>query len=195
MAKVLRVPSEKFRDKISKTLEEYMTTMTKELGTAPPRDVVVAEYVAACEAVLGRRLERGELRPDETAWAARLDERLGGDEWLLEGGGLRRPYVRIHEGVRVAEGSHKAPGGLIRCVAVVRDDVLEDIGFSGDFTARPATMPGELDTLLIGARLEEEELLSRVTDYYERVRPEVPGVAAGDWVKAVMTTMAVEVPA
>lgn len=195
MARVLKVPSEKFRDKVFQTLEEYMTTMRRELGAAPPRETVVAAYVEACSSALDRSIEPGELRPDELALAERLDERFASREWLEEGGGLRRPYVRIHEGVRVAEGAHKSPGGLIRCVAVVRDGVLDDVAFSGDFTARPPTLPGDLATALAGCAVDEPALLARVIDHYERTRPEIPGVVPTDWVAAIMRASSTETPA
>jgi lipoate-protein ligase A len=192
---VLKVPSEKFRDKVYQSLAEYMTTMRRELGEPPPRETVVAAYVEACSAVLERRIKPGELRPDEIVLAEQLDQRFASDEWLREAGGLRRAGVRIHEDVRVAEGVHKAAGGLIRCVARVRGDVLDDVGLSGDFTARPATLPDQLELALRGSPLAEATLLERVTACYERVRPEVPGVAPGDWVAAVLRATTTEVPA
>jgi lipoate-protein ligase A len=195
MARVLNVPSEKFRDKVVQSLTDYMTTMRKELGSLPERSLVVDTYLAACMEVLGRPIEPGELRSDELELAARLDERFASREWLEEGGGLRRPGLKIHEGVRLAEGSHKAPGGLIRCVARVRDDRLDDVAFSGDFTARPATMPSALDDLLGGCELTETALLARVEGYYQRVRPEIPGVAPADWVAAVVAATAATTPA
>ena len=97
--------------------------------------------------------------------------------------------------MRVGEGAHKAPGGLIRCVATVRDDRLDDVEFSGDFTARPASMPTDLDDLLAGCQISEEALLGRVTDYYGRVQPEIPGVSPGDWVAAVLRATTTEMPA
>ena len=195
MARVLKVPSEKFRDKIFQSLTDYMTTMRRELGEPPPRARVVSTYVAMCEQVLGRPMVLGELRADELELAARLDERFASREWLEEAGGLRRPWVRIHEDVRVGEGAHKAPGGLIRCVARVRGEKLDDVAFSGDFSARPPGLPADLDELLVGCELSEAALLTRVGDYYERVRPEVPGVAPADWVAAVLKATATEVPA
>ena len=141
MAQVLRVPSEKFRDKVRQSLDDYMTTMRRELGEPPPREDVVAAYVATCAELLGRPIVPGELRADELALAEALDARFATREWLEEGGGLRRPGVKIHEGVRVGEGAYKAPGGLIRCIATVRDDRLDDVAFSGDFTALPASVP------------------------------------------------------
>ena len=195
MSRVLKVPSEKFRDKVYQSLAEYMTTMRRELGEPPPREVVVAAYLASCAAVLDRPLERGELRADELDLAATLDARFASSEWLHEAGGLRRAGVRIHEDVRVGEGAHKAAGGLIRCVARVRHDRLDDVGFSGDFTARPATMPAELEILLRRAALAEPALLAIVEDYYTRVRPEIPGVTPQDWVSAILTATTTSVRA
>ena len=40
MARVLKVPSEKMRDKIFESLEEYMTTMSEQLGQMPDRQKV-----------------------------------------------------------------------------------------------------------------------------------------------------------
>ncbi len=195
MSRVLKVPSEKFRDKVFQTMSEYMTTMRRELGTPPPRSDVVDAYVAACSSGLGRAIEPGELRADEIELAERLDERFASLDWLEEGGGLRRPGVRIHEGVRVADGAHKAPGGLIRCLAVISDDVLEDVAFSGDFTAEPADVPARLGEVLMGCAVAENALLGRVSGYYEQVRPQTPGVTAGDWVTAVLQATSTTVPA
>jgi lipoate-protein ligase A len=169
--------------------------MRRELGEPPPRADVVATYLAMCAELLGRTIVQGELRADELALAEELDARFATREWLEEGGGLRRPGVRIHEGVRVGEGAHKAPGGLIRCIATVRDDRLHDAAFSGDFTALPASVPDDLEGVLVDSELGEAALLSRVTDYYERVHPEIPGVGPSDWVAAVLLATTQQVPA
>jgi lipoate-protein ligase A len=195
MAQVLRVPSEKFRDKVHQTLAEYMTTMRRELGEPPPRSTVVAGYLAACADVLGRPIEPGELRPDEIELAERLDERFASDDWLHAAGGLRRRGVRIHEDVRVVEGAHKAPGGLIRAIVVLRDDVIDGIAFSGDFTARPATLPAVLGDALVGSVPTEAALAERIDDCYRRVAPEAPGISQRDWVAAVVQATSVEMPA
>lgn len=195
MARVLRVPSEKFRDKVHQTLAEYMTTMRRELGEPPARPVVVAAYLAACSETLGRPIEPGELRPDELELAGRLDERFASDEWLHAAGGLRRRGVRIHEDVRVVEGAHKAPGGLIRAIVVLRDGAIDGVAFSGDFTVRPATLPATLGDALIGSAASEGALSGRIGDCYRRLAPEAPGIDQHDWVAAVMEAAALERPA
>jgi len=95
----------------------------------------------------------------------------------------------------VAEAAHKAPGGLIRCVLRVRDGHIDDVAFSGDFTARPPSMPFDLDELLAGSEISEVVVSERIEDYYRRVRPEIPGVAPSDWVAAVMRAAETEAPA
>lgn len=195
MSRVLKVPSEKFRDKVFQTMSEYMTTMRRELGEPPPRQVVVDAYVDACSVALDRAVVPGSLRSEEIELADRLDQRFASLEWLEEGGGLRRPGVKIHEGVRVAEGAHKAAGGLIRSIAVVRDDHLEDVAFSGDFTARPADVPLQVAAALVGCAVVENALLDRVSRYYETTRPETPGVTASDWVTAVLQATSTATPA
>ena len=59
MAKVLRVSSEKMRDKIVEGLEQYMTTITEQLGSSPPRDDVKGRYVGTARKCLMRKSSRG----------------------------------------------------------------------------------------------------------------------------------------
>ena len=80
-------------------------------------------------------------------------------------------------------------------MARVRGNQLDDIALSGDFSARPPALPADLDALLAGCELSEQAILARVEEYYERVRPEVPGVAPSDWVAAILKATATEVPA
>ena len=46
MSKVLKVSSEKMRDKVFESLEAYMTTMTEQLGSTPDRAMVKDLYIA-----------------------------------------------------------------------------------------------------------------------------------------------------
>jgi hypothetical protein len=69
------------------------------------------------------------------------------------------------------------------------------VGFSGDFTARPETMPTDLETELRGSSLSEPALLAIIDGYYARERPEIPGVSQADWVAAIMMATTTDVPA
>lgn len=186
MSKVLKVSSEKMRDKVFQSLNEYMTTMTRELGKTPDRDSVVSTYVEQCAAVLGRRIVPGEPTAKELALAGELDRQFMTGEWLHQKGGLRQTGIKIHADVRVLETAHKAPGGLIRVTARVREGRIDDVTLSGDFTMIPKFAPGALELALRGTALEVKAVKARVEEVYRSLEIQSPGVATDDLTKAVM---------
>ncbi len=187
MARVLRVPSEKMRDKVYAGLEEYMTTMTDQLGETPDRTEVVARYLAFASEALGRRLVPGPLGEAEELRARELDVAAVDPEWLNLRSPLRTPGVKIHEDVNIVTGVHKAPGGLIRVTARLNAGRLEDVSFSGDFTVLPAVTVGLLAEAAEGAEPTVADLDARFGRVFEELRPSSPGVGPGDFVRAVLT--------
>lgn len=194
MARVLRVPSEKFRDKVYQSLREYMTTMKLQLGEEPDRARVKALYLDRCAAALGRELVPGALTAAELEAAAELDERFQSDEWLYLKGGLRRSGVKIHEDVRIVEANTKAPGGLIRATARLHGDRIDDLSLSGDFTFLPAALVPALEHQLRGVRIEAGALRRRIAAFYETFGVESPGLTADDWVRAILALLEQEAP-
>ncbi len=186
MSKVLKVSSEKMRDKIFQSLNEYMTTMTRELGSTPNRDRVVDIYLEKCAAALGRDIVPGEPTQKELTLAEELDRQFVTEEWLYQKGGLRQSGVKIHEDVRVLEAAHKAPGGLIRVTARVREGRIDDVTLSGDFTMLPKFAPGALELALRGTALNADAVKARIEDVYRSVSIQSPGVSADDLTHALM---------
>jgi lipoate-protein ligase A len=186
MARVLKVSSEKMRDKIFQSLNEYMTTMTRQLGHTPDRDAVVNVYLEKVEQTLGRKIVRGAPTARELEIAAQLDAQFVTDEWLYQKGGLRQPGVKISEDVRVIESAHKAPGGLIRVTARTRAGRIDDLALSGDFTMLPKFAPGAIELALRGSALDAGAIKARIADVYRSVAIQSPGVTPDDLTNAVM---------
>ncbi len=186
MARVLKVSSEKMRDKVFQSLNEYMTTMTRQLGKTPEREPVMRIYRDKCEVLLGRKMILGEPTAKELQIAGQLDQQFVTDEWLYQKGGLRQPGVKIHADVRVLEIAHKAPGGLIRVTARLRDSRIDDLLLSGDFTMLPKFAPGALELALRGVALEPGAVQARIAEVYRSVGIESPGVTPDDLTKSVM---------
>src|SRR5512147_2824077 len=69
MSQVLKVPSEKMRDKIFESLEAYMTTMTEQLGSMPDRVMVTDLYIKKVAEALGAEIYEGEWTAEEEAMA------------------------------------------------------------------------------------------------------------------------------
>ena len=198
MAKVLKVSSEKMRDKIFESLEQYMTTMREQLGQRPDRQTVKDLYIQKCEEALGVEIYEGEWTEAEEAMAAdreearlhaaaaEIDDRFLSSEWLYQKGGLRQVGVKIHEDVRVVEAALKAPGGLIRVTVRLREGHIDDLALSGDFTLLPSFAIGSLEQATRGLRATQEALRARLGDVYRLLNIQSPGVTPDDFTNVIL---------
>jgi lipoate-protein ligase A len=184
MAHVLKVPDEKFRDKVYKTLRENLSTVRRELGSAPPREEIWDVMAETFTEVLGPMEMVTEIDPAWRAEVDRLAERMLTDEWLRrKGRRLPEREVTIRSGVQIVQRVAKAPGGLIRATAEVRDDVIASVALSGDFFFYPAERLEDLEGALVGARVDEVERV--IADFYAEYTVESPGVTPADFAQVV----------
>ena len=194
MARVLKVPTEKMRDKVYQSLEQYMTTMQEQLATLPDRAAVKRLYVERCAAALGAEIVPGELTAAERAAMAEIDARFQSDEWLYARGvlpqrsasGQEQTGVKIHEDVRVAEAAFKAPGGLIRATVRLVSGIVDDAAFTGDFTLLPAAALDALGPGVRGLPLDRAALTARLGELYTAHAIRSPGVTPEHFAEAVM---------
>ncbi len=103
MAQVLRVSSEKMRDKVARALHDYVTTLRRELGVAPDRDAVLAAYLEQCAAALGRPMRAGELTAEELRAVRGWERRLASAQWTQRAARRAVSGVRICADVSVHE--------------------------------------------------------------------------------------------
>ncbi len=185
MANVLNVPDEKFRDKVFKSLEAYMTTMKKELGDMPDREKVIDLYRRFCEKAFNQPLEEGELTAAEWEAVEAMEEKMGREDWLFRPEGHARPAVKIHTGVWVGQTSLKTPGGLLRITLRLKDNVIDDIALRGDITFYPQEQMARLEKALLNSPVERGQLLNKIQTFYRQHNVQVPGVAPEHWAEAI----------
>ena len=187
MVAVLKVPSEKFRDKVHKTMRDNLTTLESELGRAPPRERVHAALSRRFEEVLGAlEVARG-IDPELRSEMDRLWRRYSGDDWLRKRG--RRSAARrlkVREGVELVSGAWKAPGGLVRADATVRDGRLEGVELTGDFFIFPHEALEELESALGGAEMVRAAVERAAATVLGRPDVEALGVGAQDVASALL---------
>jgi lipoate-protein ligase A len=184
MSRVLRVPDEKFRDKVYKTLHDNLSTVKRELGSAPPREQLWDLLGTKFAQVLGP-LEVQTAVDDE--WRAKADAlapQFLSDEWLYQ---KKRPRadreVRIRAGVEVRQKVYKATGGLIRATTEVQDGVIASISISGDFFFFPEEKLTDLETALAGIPVAEAE--QAIAKFHAEQNVESPGVTPADFAQVI----------
>ena len=178
MVHVLKVPDEKFRDKIYKTMRENLTTLKRETGRMPLLEEVVPPLVSRFEEVLGP-LEPTDLPQAVHDKARELEPFFASDEWLHKRG-KRVPGrdVKIATAVNVLQRAHKAPGGLLRATFEVKGGRVTWVSFSGDFFFYPAEKLESMEMALSGVALQEVEQV--IAAFYAAEGIESPGVAPAD---------------
>ena len=186
MSRVLRVPSEKFRDKVYDSMQIYLSNLRRELGHIPDRDKVKKILIMEFEKLLGVSLQNGDLTSDEQQALAGIDKRFTDPKWLYEKGRKLNNWLKISADVKVVESVYKSPGGLIRTILRLKGDaVIDDIVISGDFTFQPIGNLKHLENRLKGQPLIADPLLKTVESFYADEGIQSPGVRPEDIVRAI----------
>lgn len=185
MVKVLKVPSEKFRDKVAKSLEERMTTIKKELGHNVPLEKIKSLLIKNYEETLNIKLRPGTLTSDEEEIMRDLRKKYESQEWLNLSY-TRHPdlvrRVKISGASSVSESAYKAPGGLIRVTMRIDENHIKEIMFSGDFWIYPQDKLADLEKNLTGVPTDIEKITKIIRSFYEKEGIETPGVTPEDFV-------------
>ena len=185
MTKILKVPDEKFREKVFKTMEENLTTMKRELGSVPPRDEVIGVLKEKFQKKLGR-LTQSSLNSQILKKMCQLESWMTSREFLYKKTPKIPKAVKIREGVEIFYGLHKARGGLIRTVEEISEDRIEDIAISGDFTFYPKEHLMGLEESLKKAPLESTQIIDRVENFYQEEGIESPGIESQDFAETIL---------
>lgn len=187
MTKTLRVPDEKFRDKVYKTLQENLSTMKRESGKVPSTESLALDLAHRYEPLLGPLPILREVDDELVQKADELLAVMYTPEWL-SANDQRRPHldqVKIREGVYVVQNMLKTPGGLMRVTAVKEEGKLRDVHISGDFFFYPAESLPDLERALNVTASDEKSVASLIERFYSERSIESPGPQPVDIAKAL----------
>lgn len=189
MSKILRVPSEKFRDKVFKSLEAGITSFKDEIGYIPDRKAIIKEYISQCEELLGVGFTTTSLNQKTIEMVNKLRATYLTDDWLYQvnnrGKNLYQK-IKIHGSTHVVEGAYKSPGGLIQVICEFRDSILADILISGDFWIFPDTILPQLEQHLRNTDIETINLPAYIESFLQSNQCQSPGTNAADIAKTII---------
>lgn len=189
MARILKVPDEKFRDKVVKSLEAGVTSLKDELGSNPPRDEIIETYARNFEELIGIEFQWGELDERTYEIMDELKQEYQTDEWLFQVS-KRSPNlirrIKISGELQVVQSLYKSPGGLIRLLMEIKHKTINDILITGDFWMSPETTVSAMEETLRGTILDRRKLHETITMFYEQHNIQAPGTTPEDFVAAIM---------
>jgi lipoate-protein ligase A len=107
MSKVLKLPSEGFREKVLRSMEDNLTTLNKELGYVPDRDEIRSILFSKWKEVF-TDLTRADLEPRILETMDELDEKFSSEEWLFNARHSKGPRnIKIIEGINLFHYDHQ----------------------------------------------------------------------------------------
>ncbi|NHJ04338.1 MAG: hypothetical protein EAX90_05915 [Candidatus Heimdallarchaeota archaeon] len=191
MIKILKVPDEKFRDKIAQGLRNRLGTINGFLDEAPNRQKVKELLIENFERILDVKFNKvNELSKREQEINNELIELYKSEEWLniplyRRSELMLKRKVKISATTQIYQAVNKAPGGLIRLFLEIENEKIKDIIISGDFSANPMNAPEIIENTLIGQPLKMESLLEKLKIIFSEKQLDLPGVLPEDIVKTI----------
>ena len=188
MARVLKVPDEKFRDKIHRTLQANVSTIGRELGKEEAKrwDESTLNNLMAEEfqKLLGPMEPTRKDRALQTQMEA-LGDQMFTDAWLYQKGKKQifGRDVKIRSGANVIHRMHKAAGGLIRADFEVIEKTFGTVSLSGDFFCFPEQGIQWLESWLQDKPIDDLNRL--LAEFYTEKKIETPGIEIDDWMKVL----------
>lgn len=183
MSRVLKMPDEKFRDKVHKTLFDNLTTIRRELGgkeaakwdNSQLNNLMAAEF----QKILGsmQPVEKDDILN------AKMDQlylRMTKDAWLFQKGKkILGREVKIRAGIEIIQRMNKAAGGLIRADFEIKEDRFGNVSLSGDFFCFPEEAISRLESAIEGQSVDN--VASVLKSFYSTQEIETPGIEIKDW--------------
>ena len=186
MSKVLKVPDEKFRDKIYKSMDENLTTMKREISEIPPRDEIKQVLIEVFEKITGK-LEITSMDAATIKKLRELEQYFMSREFLFKKTPRIPEGIKIKEGIDILYGLYKSRGGLIRTAEEIENKkTLKEIVMSGDFNLFPKKGLQEIERILRNKAFDHHIIEQTIERTYEKYRIESPGVEPGDIAKTII---------
>jgi lipoate-protein ligase A len=183
MSRVLKVPDEKFRDKVHKTLYENLTTIRRELGKKETRKWDDTRLNAIMADEFQKILDPLQLAEIDDILQAKMDDlhaRMSKDSWLFKKSKrISGRAVKIRAGIDVIQRLHKAAGGLIRADIEIKEGTFGNVSLSGDFFCFPEQAISRLELALEGKPVKDA--LTVLKTFYSTQEIDTPGIEIKDW--------------
>jgi lipoate-protein ligase A len=183
MARVLKIPDEKFRDKVKKTIEENLSTIRRELGEDRAdqwdEDTLNNLMAEEFEKLLGPMTPA--VKDDVLVEKMQdLKSKMMAEDWLYRRGKqIDGRVVKVRSGLEVVQRMHKTTGGLIKGGFCVVEGRFKEVTISGDYFCFPKDTVSRLEMAVDGSSVNE--IGKVIHEFYETGDFEWPGVQVEDW--------------
>jgi len=191
---VVRVPDDKFKDKVVKDMSEYVCT-AEEVAGHPVTYEHMRDALVAAMADAGVALEPSELTPGEHKGVQKGSTRVGDPE-MVRRVSSERFVAQAPAGSRIGLANHKGRKLCRAGVAIDPDGVIVAALMAGDLHVSPPDTLDRVASRLVGARAgDHHDLRERISSVFDGAdvnqAEQLMGVTTDDLLTAVTKAVAV----
>ncbi|MUN29658.1 lipoyl protein ligase domain-containing protein [Sulfuracidifex metallicus] len=187
MSKCIKVPSEKFRDKVAKDMRGWLTSIQDEIGYVPSKEELYKKIKEEFEKELNVKFEESNLTPEEIEeWDKLANEKID-EEWIYFKDN-RHPdlkterCVKINSSLALCHMDYKARK-LLRITLRVFNKTIDEVSISGDFfVMSPQGFLERLEDALKGTPPSEVD--RKIKEVFDKEKPVIFGFTQEDLIKA-----------
>jgi len=184
MSRVLKIPDEKFRHKVKKSIEDNLSTIRRELGGENAdrwnertlNDMIAERFSNLLGPMTIRKKDTLLLNKMEA-----LRKVMMHDRWFYhKGKRVDGRIIKIKSGLEIVQKIHKATGGLIRAEFSIENDCYKEVAISGDYFCFPKDTVNRLERKIEGSFVSS--ITGTITKFYKKETFELPGIKPDDWI-------------
>jgi len=185
MSRCLKVPEEKFRDKLRRSMEKNLTWVGRELAALPHLEDVERTLREEFERLMGP-LEDEEIPSEVWEHADSLARHFTSRDFVFMDTPRRHSTIKVKEGLYLRHGLYKSAGGVIRAEVEIENGRIENLAISGDFTTFSRSMFSSLSDALKGVDFDFGRVNQRVTEFLENHLAQCRGITPEDFALAIV---------
>lgn len=165
MSRCIKVPNERFRDRLCRSLENNLSWVGKELGFIPEIKEVERIVTEEFEKILGP-LEEADLPVQVWDQADSLARYFTSEDFLFMETPRKHPTIKVKEGTYLRCGLHNASGDLIRAEVEIGEGKIEHLTIGGDFTLLPLGKLPLLSESLKGVDFDFGRVTKKISEFF-----------------------------
>ncbi len=190
MSKILKVPNEKFRDKIAKSLVERMGSFEYFLKEIPSKEEVMQKYLFNFQKNLDIQFYESDLTEEEKKKIDEIKYMYQQEDWLyyVEKDKEELFQQKIKSDTYFSYTEKKFQGGLVQLFVYFDENKIADIVISGDFSLSPPYILKDIQNSLIGLEINQKTILTALIDIFQSKNIDLPGILLSELTCLIVDT-------
>lgn len=189
MSKVLKVPSEDFREMILESLNNFMTSVNKEIGSSPELHEIISVYIGQCELFLDRFIVLDSISDREWEEINKIDKKLSSDLWTYDDdiSISTDRLVKIHGDVWIFESFNTTESGKTFLLTIrTKGKRINQLSIKGEVDFSPPHKLKSFEVYLRNVEINEYALHEAIAAFYLLHDIKTPGIEIKDWVNCIL---------